>query len=561
MRTAFTTMLLLVIFFLLSVQVSAQDAYRTNTINRYGHWTNAAIWERFDSKTGTWVPANRYPTYRDGVITIQAGDSVLLLGSEAEPLMIDQVLIEKGAALVLTKNQDAAVILNNGSGNDMTVNGSLYIERQGAIEGKGRIQVNKEAFLGISDNATVGVDIVNDGSMQWSASGQNAVSFTGCSVTNNNSWKWAGGNLYADSTANFVNNGKLEIFGASHLVFANNKRYPSKFINRGSIVNTLKNFAVDFALRMDNNGIIGGVGTYVFSGGVSNAGTVSPGASPGHLTLGPGGLKALTINIEIATTGAVAGDNYDWLTVASLQDLEGAIINVTDEADDPVGTEYAVIDANNMPRNRPYPDVTVFAPSNFSWRFAANKLILKKIAKDAIPVSWSGFRAVAQDNQVVLHWNAARDKRTSHFIIEHSVNVTDYKPIGKVDARYGAAEEEAYSFSFAGFDPFKSNHFRIKQVNTDGRSGYSIAREVKFDKGNVVTLQINADIENDEVHLNVQAEKLCAYLSDQSGNVFQRFSLMPGQHTIYTDSLDRGTYRLDVFVKDVMIETKLLVKR
>jgi hypothetical protein len=311
---------------------------------------------------------------------------------------------------------------------------------------------------------------------------------------------------------------------------------------------------------MENYGTLGGVGTYLFSGGLNTSGIISPGASPGHLTLGPGALKSPVINIEIATTGAVAGVNYDRLTISSLQDLEGATINVTNAAADSVNTEYVIIDAPVISRNKAYPEFKLFAPGNFTWLFRGERLILKKISGDALPVSWGGFKAVAKGSNVLLEWAAVMDKRTSHFVIEHSIDATNYTPVAKVDAQHGDAGEAHYNFMCNKADVLKTNYFRIRQVNIDGRSGYSVARTVRFDKGVVIALQAHPDMDNNEILLNIQTENVCVYLEDRTGTLIQQFALKPGQHSVYTDDLPAGTYNMKMYVKDVMVEAKQIVK-
>src|SRR6218665_3311097 len=558
MRAAF--MVILMTMVMSSSQVSAQDAYRTNFRGYSTLWTNAASWQRFDREKNSWVQASHYPTYLDGIITIQTGDSVQLFGAADDALIIDQVVVEKDATLVFIKNETRPVIVNDGEGNDITVDGNIYIEAEGAVRGKGNIQVNKGAFFCMKNSGFVGLTINNNGTMRLGGIGQITGVFSGCNIVNNGTCVWTNGNLFMDSAATFINHGRMEISTAMDLALSNVKTSGSTFINKGILLNGAKAFAVDFKVRMENYGTLGGVGTFLFSGGVNSSGTISPGASPGHLTIGPGALKSPVINIEIATTGAVAGLNYDRLTVYSLQDLNGATINVTDAAADSVNTEYTIIDATKPLQRKPYPELNLFAPGNFTWSFQGDRLILKKISEEALPVSWGGFKAIAKAGNVSLEWNAAMDKRTSYFIVEHSTDATTYSPVAKVDAQHGEAAEAYYNFIFSNTDLLRTNYFRIKQVNSDGRSGYSVARTVKFDKGTLIALQAHPDMENNEVMLNIQTENVRVYLENGAGRLIQQFAFLPGQHSVYTDALPVGTYKMRMFVRDVMVEEKQIVK-
>jgi FlaG/FlaF family flagellin (archaellin) len=562
MKRAFFCLLLPAILLVSSPHLFAQDAYRTNFSAKAAQWTNAANWQRFDSLKKTWIAADHFPTYLDGVITIQAGDSIQIFGAGSSLLTIDQVIVNAGGVLVFNHNQPGYIILNDGDGDDITVNGKMYVETDGVLRGTGKIQVNDGALFTVRSTGHITAAINNNGKMYWGANGQTAGVFSGCHIVNNDSCTWIGGNTFMDSATTFINNGMMWINAtAGNLVCANNNALPAKIINKGTIINTGRDHTVDFHVKVDNSGTIGGVGTFLFSGGVNSAGILSPGASPGHLTVGPGSLRSSSINIEIATNGAIAGVNYDQLTVHSLQDLAGTTINVTDVADDSVNTEYTIINAVTVTPGKPYPIIMINAPGNLSASFKGNKLVLTKISAHALPVSWGGFRAVVKGNKVVLEWSTAMNKQTAHFVVEHSINGISYTPLTNITAQHGDSGLAQYGYTFSGADMLKTNYFRVKQVNTNGRSGYSIPRSVRFDKGVVVPLETVVDLANNELQFNVQTENLWVHLNDQDGKSLQQFAFQPGQHDVFIDSLPAGMYRVNIFVKDVMVEAKQFVKQ
>lgn len=562
MERAFRGLLLSVTLLIPALQLLGQDAYRTNFSRSAAQWTNVATWQRFDSLKKIWVTADHFPTYRDGLITIQAGDSVVVFGSDSTGMVIDEVVVSTGGALVFMNNNAGDIILNDGKGDDIVVNGRMHIGAGGALYGNGKIQVNADGAFTIKNTGRLTADLNNNGTMHWGSKGETGILFSGCHIINNATCTWMDGNVLMDSATTFINNGLMRIITANaNLICASNKKLPAKITNKGTIINTGKDHMVDFQARVDNSGTIGGVGTVLFSGGANSGGVISPGTSPGHLTVGPGSLKSSTIHIEIATTGAIAGVNYDQLTVNSLEDLAGAIINITDQAADSINTEYTIINSIADGMGKYYPDVMVNAPGNLAVSFKGNSLVLTKIADEPLPVNWGGFKAVARENKVVLDWNTLMDQHTSYFLVEHSTNAINYAPVVRVEARHGDSGEAQYSYTFSGADVLKANYFRIKKVNIDGRSRSSAPRSVLFDKGKVVCFHSDYDPVNDELNLNIQADYLRTSLTDLAGKSLQEFSLLPGQHTVYMDTLPAGVYRLNVFVKGVMVETKQIVKR
>jgi hypothetical protein len=563
MNKAFLALLFTGIAFTSAFKVSAQDVYRTNSAGKVSQWTDPSAWQRFDAIKKAWVPAEHFPTANDGVITIQQGDSVIISGLKSARLSIDQVVIDQNASLVLLQNEHGAVKLNDGDGDDIIVKGRIYVDTDGVLRGDGKIHVTETGLFSIRSNGVLTASLVNNGMINLGGRANGAGSLDGCQILNNKTCRWLDGQLMMDSATVFTNNGLFQINAVgSDFICNGNRKYPARIINKGAIINVGKEHTVEFRVKVENSGTIGGVGTFVFSGGANSGGVISPGASPGHLTLGKGIPASPVINIEIATAGALAGVNYDQLTVPSLTDLTGATINVTNTAADSVNTEYTIINAIALTpeKGKGYPELTVNAPSNFSSSFKGNRLVLVKIAKQPLEITWGGFRAFADGKDVMLNWNTIADSKTSHFLVEHSTDGASYTQVSRVEVKRGVTGEVNYDLNFKGADLFRTNYFRIKQVNTDGRTGCSVARSIKFDKGIATSFQFETDLENDELQFNVQAKNVKAVLSDISGKSLHEFALQPGQHSVYIDILPVGAYRINFFVKETMIETKQFLK-
>ncbi|MCG2613253.1 hypothetical protein LZZ85_03140 [Terrimonas sp. NA20] len=563
MKKAILALLFTGIVLVPAFQVFAQDAYRTHTAGKVSQWTDVAIWQRYDPDQKAWLSAERFPASADGVITIQTGDSVIISGIAAARLSIDQVVIDQNASLVLMQNENSAVKLNDGDGDDITIRGRMYIGAEGMLRGEGKIQVTETGVFSLRDNGLLSASLSNNGTIHLGGQGNGAGSFAACQIVNNKTCRWIDGQLMMDSATVFTNNGLFQINAvAGDLICNGNKKHPARIINKGAIINVGKEHVVEFRVKVENSGTIGGVGTFVFSGGANSGGVISPGASPGHLTLGKGIPASPVINIEIATTGAVAGVNYDQLTVPSLSDLADATINVTNTAADSVNTEYTIINAKalQLEKGKSYPQLTVHAPSNFSYSFKGNRLVLVKIAKDPLEITWGGFRAFANGKDVMLHWNTVADTRTSHFLIEHSTDGVTYNQVNKVEVKRGATGEVNYDLTFTGADLFRTNYFRVKQVNKDGRTGCSVARSVRYDRGTVSSFQFDTNLENEELLLNIQAKNVTAAITDITGKSLHEFALQPGQHSVYVEILPAGAYRFNFYVKGVMVETKQFVK-
>jgi hypothetical protein len=561
MRLNLQRLLLFAVLSVAALNLSAQDAYRTNFTTAVAQWTTVASWQRFDSGTNTWVAASHFPTYLDGVITIQAGDSLQMSGPTSADVTLDQVVVEAGGILVFFNNQSGTVNLIDGPGDgDIIVNGKLYIGTSGSLTAYAKILVNDGALFTVRNTGLLArAYLVNNGTMHWGANGQNAGVFAGCAIENNNTCIWINGNTRMTGCS-FINNGIMWITPTTGNIIWYGDNFDIA-TNNGTIVNTGGTYTVNFQIRIDNNGILGGVGTLNFANGVNTRGTISPGFSPGHLTVNSIILENATLNIEIATTGAVAGVNYDQLTVIGAASLYGLTINVTNTANDPVNTQYNIITSTTgiVNANSPYPIINV--PNNFTAAFTGSALVLTKIAMLSLPVTWGKFDAVAQGNKVLLDWTTMMEQNTSHFVIEHSTNASTFTPVANIEAQENSAYESRYKYIFAGSDLSKTNYFRIKQVDLDGKHTYSATRSVRFDQGKLVTLQAYPNPVTDVLQLNIQTENVQALLTDLSGKTIQQLTLQPGQHSLNMQSLPKGIYQLSFFIKGVRVETKKIIKQ
>lgn len=564
MKTNFTRLLLFTALFFTVLQASSQAVgdYRTNFATASAQWTTAASWQEWDGVA--WVAAGAFPTSANGVITIQAGDSLLLSGATSN-ISIDQVVIDPGGILVFFNNTSGAVTINNGTGDDIAVNGRLYVGGTGNTTGAGTIHVNSGGLFTLRNTGVLGSPVINDGQMNFGAVGVSAGTILTTTVTNNAGATavWIDGNANLSTGASFVNNGTFYATELSTAVVNwNNTGAGNSITNTGTMLNLTAN-NMNIVPSVTNTGTLGGSGTYTFTTIPTNSGIISPGQSPGILTVSANSItgKAPAINIELTSSGAVQGGTYDHLIVPTAVNVTGATLNVSNTTLhlDAVGTQYTIM--TTTAGNITGPFATVNKPTNFTVTYNANSVVLTKIALHPLPVTWGEFKAVAQGSKVLLDWTTLMEENTSHFVIEHSTNAAQFTPIANVEARGNSTYEANYKYTFASPDLSKANYFRIKQVDLDGKSTYSVTRSVKFDKGQVVAIQAYPNPVKDVLTLNIQRENIQVLLADQTGKTIQRLNVQPGQHSINMQSLPTGIYQLAVFEKGVRIETKQIMKQ
>jgi|GEM_PF-1591281 len=130
-----------------------------------------------------------------------------------------------------------------------------------------------------------------------------------------------------------------------------------------------------------------------------------------------------------------------------------------------------------------------------------------------VPVKFTYVKARTQAAHTLLEWQTAEEYNNSHFEIERSINGSAWAKIGTVAGGGTTAEMKKYSFPYlethAGII-----HYRIRQVDADGRSSYSIIVSVTharrrftadvypnpIDASSVITLYAE---QNEEVKITV----------------------------------------------------------
>jgi|CXWL01.1.fsa_nt_gi hypothetical protein len=97
-----------------------------------------------------------------------------------------------------------------------------------------------------------------------------------------------------------------------------------------------------------------------------------------------------------------------------------------------------------------------------------------------LPVKLSNIRAYEKQQGVQLDWTAYSEENLSGYQVERSANGQLFTPIGDVAARNTGSETK---YGFFDASPIAGiNFYRIKNINLDGKSGFSSIVKVNLDK-------------------------------------------------------------------------------
>lgn len=163
----------------------------------------------------------------------------------------------------------------------------------------------------------------------------------------------------------------------------------------------------------------------------------------------------------------------------------------------------------------------------------------------------------------MLTWATDLEVKSELFVVERSNDGVNFFNIGKLDAAGSSEEENEYRFLDVGVQE-QLTFYRLKQVDTDGTSGYS--HVVKISKNilnNFMVVRMNTTDVQKAFELtidNLEDNTLNYQVRDLADNVIseEEAALTAGLNNIIidTEDLESGIYKVQLRVKD---ETEVLV--
>ncbi len=95
-----------------------------------------------------------------------------------------------------------------------------------------------------------------------------------------------------------------------------------------------------------------------------------------------------------------------------------------------------------------------------------------------LPISLIRFEGRNIGRENLLIWETAQEINNSHFVLEKSVNATDFSPIAQINGQGNTKLTTAYEFTDS--EIARIAYYRLKQVDFDGEFSFSKIIELKF---------------------------------------------------------------------------------
>ena len=177
-------------------------------------------------------------------------------------------------------------------------------------------------------------------------------------------------------------------------------------------------------------------------------------------------------------------------------------------------------------------------------------------ALNPLPVTYERFTADKQGTSVLLRWKVSQQVNNDRFEVEHNVGGGAFTRIGTVAASTSTSDYELYH---AAPSLDKTNQYRLKQFDKDGRFTYSPIRLVKFSGKNIFTLQPNPA--TDIVRVFTDKRSIFLHLYEASGRKVKSQLVTDAVTEVNIAALPKGVYVLVAEKDGVQLEARRIVKQ
>jgi hypothetical protein len=221
--------------------------------------------------------------------------------------------------------------------------------------------------------------------------------------------------------------------------------------------------------------------------------------------------------------------------------------------------QYTTINLSNIGQIKlvgtPFGTSTVYLDNFYFWK------------SGGLPVTLLDFRAARQGQSVALSWSTAAELNFRGFQVERSGNGTDWHPLAFVPASSVSTARKDYATSdqlpLSG-----TNHYRLKQLDIDGRAVYSqvvMVRFVSVKNSGGFTCYPNPAKDGIRVLLDEQAAiGATLQLMNPAGVVLRQFNISgrPANSTVQLDlqGLPRGIYFIGIVQEGMSAFRKVVIE-
>ena len=180
-----------------------------------------------------------------------------------------------------------------------------------------------------------------------------------------------------------------------------------------------------------------------------------------------------------------------------------------------------------------------------------------------LPVKFVSFYALKNAEGAKLNWTVENDFNNQYFEVQRSNDGRTYAAVGKVNAAANGQSVNSYELTDSKNANAATTYYRIKQVDKNGETTYSVIRSINVDKNAAsISLYPNPARSNTKLVFDAPvAGKASISIRDAAGKQMQlqTMQIVKGlnQHTLNVQTLAAGEYTVTLIGTNLNQTVKL----
>lgn len=257
---------------------------------------------------------------------------------------------------------------------------------------------------------------------------------------------------------------------------------------------------------------------------------------------------AIAVTLTDATT-SLTGANINVMYGVPGSDINpvqvysatGSTLNFTDNSLANLATGYYYIDVTNG-----------------TSRIITSPIWYTRMDNVALPVTLYSFAVQKQDGKVKITWATEQESNSLNFVVEHSTDGMHWQAIATV----AAAGNSSVRNNYVAYDNAPANginYYRLKQVDKDNSSKYSVVKTTTFNLPYRVAVAPNPAKDILHVYIYSAAINATVSLMDATGKIIRTVDTDQQHTTINIAGLSKGLYFVKVMDSYKTTVLKVLV--
>jgi len=181
-----------------------------------------------------------------------------------------------------------------------------------------------------------------------------------------------------------------------------------------------------------------------------------------------------------------------------------------------------------------------------------------------LPATLLNFTATLNGKAAQLQWTTSTEINTKNFIVERSIDGTNFHAIGSVNAAGNSTQKTSYKFDDASALNAGANklYYRLQMVDRDGKFTYSKIATVQIVNGKLFVVYPNPVKDQLIITSSASLNNAQIRITDQSGKVVYQQQLTNIQagtpNKINVSRLNKGVYYLQLITGNDVQTTKFM---